>query len=195
MVILDRDGVLNELVVRPGYGGGESPLSSAEVRLVGGVTDSLKQLRAAGYLLACVTNQPSAAKCLASIDEVHAVHQTVFDLLRADGVVFDAVQLCPHHPQALRPELRGPCSCRKPAPGMLLEVLNHLDAAAAASWMIGDTDSDVLAGRAAGVRTVLVHNPASSHKQSGRVHPDYSVADLNEAVPVIINAAPLESQP
>jgi D-glycero-D-manno-heptose 1,7-bisphosphate phosphatase len=185
-VILDRDGVVNELVARPPEGRGESPLTPSEVRLTAGVGDVLRGIRRAGFLLACVTNQPSAAKGESTVAQVDAVQARVLGLLRHEGVELDAVRLCPHHPDAADPDLRGPCRCRKPAPGMLLDVLSELDADSRTSWMIGDTDSDVMAGRAAGVRTVLIRNPASAHKRSADVRPDALVAGLSDAMTVVV---------
>jgi D-glycero-D-manno-heptose 1,7-bisphosphate phosphatase len=186
VVILDRDGVLNELVARPPDGRGESPLTPGEVHLSEGVGEALHRIRRAGYLLACVTNQPSAAKGECSVAQVDAVQARVLDLLRHEGIDLDAVRLCPHHPDAADPNLRGPCLCRKPAPGMLDDVLHELDADHGTSWMIGDTDADMMAGRAAGVRTVLIRNPDSVHKRAGNVHPDAMVADLGDAVTVVV---------
>ena len=74
------------------------------------------------------------------------------------------------------PELAGPCDCRKPAPGMLLDAARELDIDLERSWMIGDTDSDVLAGAAAGCRTVLIEQEASGHKRKGTARPDAVIA-------------------
>ena len=186
VVILDRDGVINDLVARPPDLRGESPLRPDEVRLSEGVVDALRRIRSAGNLLACVTNQPAAAKGQCTMLQVEAVQARVLDLLRHHAIEFDAVRLCPHHPDARKPSLRAPCLCRKPQPGMLREVLLEVDADAMESWMIGDTDSDVIAGQSAGVRTALILNPDSAHKRAGRVRPDALVHDLGEAVGVIV---------
>jgi D-glycero-D-manno-heptose 1,7-bisphosphate phosphatase len=188
--MLDRDGILNQLVARPGEDRYESPLSPCEVRLEPGAADALRLLRSAGFLLACVTNQPSAAKGLSDLETVHAVQRTVLRLLRDEGVALDAVRLCPHHEQASRPDLLGPCRCRKPAPGMLLDVLEELNADPKGSWMIGDTDADVVAGQAAGVRTALVRNRASQHKRSGQMQTDLSVTSLQDAATMIAAGPP-----
>jgi phosphoglycolate phosphatase-like HAD superfamily hydrolase len=71
---------------------------------------------------------------------------------------------------------------------MLFSVAKELDIDLPESWMIGDTDGDVLAGQAAGARTILVTTPASVHKRSGRVRPDVVVADLAEAVGVVVGS-------
>ena len=91
---------------------------------------------------------------------------------RRESVQFDDFRLCLHHPEGVVAGLRGPCDCRKPAPGMLTAAARDLDIDLRSSWMIGDTDADVLAGSAAGCRTVLIDNPASAHKRRGRSRPD-----------------------
>jgi D-glycero-D-manno-heptose 1,7-bisphosphate phosphatase len=187
VVILDRDGVINELVRRPGGGSMESPLDPAAVRLVPGVTETLLAIRSAGYLLAIVTNQPAVAKGEATLEAITAVNQTVLELLATAGVAPDAYRICLHHPDgADGSPLTGPCDCRKPAPGMLLSVVAQLAVDRATSWMVGDTDSDILAGQAAGVSTILVNARGSSHKR-GISRPDWTVGDLGAASAVIIS--------
>ena len=108
--------------------------------------------------------------------ELHAMQARVLELLAAEGASFDDFRICLHHPEGVVPELTGPCDCRKPAPGMLLDAARELDIDLERSWMIGDTDSDVLAGRAAGCRTVLIEQPHSAHKRTAQPHPDAVVA-------------------
>jgi D-glycero-D-manno-heptose 1,7-bisphosphate phosphatase len=83
-------------------------------------------------------------------------------------------------------ELSGACDCRKPAPGMLLAAALALDIELTGSWMVGDTDADLLAGRAAGCRTILVRNPGSAHKRGGEISPDAVAGDLAGAVDEIL---------
>ena len=109
----------------------------------------------------------------------------------AEDVRFDAFELCLHHPDGVVPELTGKCDCRKPAPGMLVEAARRLDLDLTASWMVGDTDADVTAGRAAGSHTVLIEHPGSEHKRGGGVRPDAKVRNLAAAVSVIVDAEEL----
>jgi D-glycero-D-manno-heptose 1,7-bisphosphate phosphatase len=184
---IDRDGVLNEGVPDPVDGRLESPLSPDQVRLLPGVGPALKELAAAGYLLVGVSNQPAAAKGKVSVEGLIAVQERVLELLAAEGVRFDDFKLCLHHPQGIVEGLSGPCECRKPAPGMLLDAATELSIDLPASWMIGDTDADVGAGRNAGVRTVLVEYPGSSHKRSGGAQPSFQSIDLKGAVATILD--------
>jgi D-glycero-D-manno-heptose 1,7-bisphosphate phosphatase len=185
-VFVDRDGVINELVPDPLSGRPESPLRLADLRLVPGASAALERLTNAGRPLIGVSNQPAAAKGLVSLQELEAVQARVLELLAAEGVRFDAFKVCLHHPDAVVPELMGDCECRKPAPGMLLEAARELDLDPAASWMVGDTDGDVAAGRAAGCRTVLVEYPGSAHKRNGDPRPDTIVRDLAAAATFIV---------
>jgi D-glycero-D-manno-heptose 1,7-bisphosphate phosphatase len=179
---LDRDGVLNELVPDSPSGRPESPLRADDVRLLPGAAAAASELAHAGFALVCVSNQPAAAKGKVSVEQLHAVHARALDLLGREGVRLDASRLCLHHPEGVIGELSGPCDCRKPAPGMLLDAARALGLDLAASWMLGDTNTDVAAGRAAGCRTVLIEHAASAHKRGDGAIPDLIAADLPEAV-------------
>ncbi len=181
-VFLDRDGVLNELVDDPDSGAGESPLSVEEVQLIPGAAQAMARLQRAGYVLVCVTNQPAAAKGKVSVAQLLAVHGRMTELLAQEGVNVVASRLCLHHVDGVVPELSRRCDCRKPAPGMLLEAAGSLGLDLARSWMVGDTDADVLAGRAAGCRTMLIRNPASIHKRQQVVMPNVVARDLTDGV-------------
>ncbi len=183
---VDRDGVINALVLDPVTGRPESPLRVADVGLIPGAGAARRRLVGGGWRLVGVSNQPAAAKGLISLDELAAVHARVVELLSAEGVRFDDFRLCHHHPDGVVLELGGKCDCRKPAPGMLLDAARALDIDLGASWMIGDTDGDILAGRAAGARTVLIEQPGSAHKRTGSVSPDAIVAGLGAAVDHIL---------
>jgi histidinol-phosphate phosphatase family protein len=180
-VFLDRDGVLNELVLDPELGRPESPLQTSDVRLIPGAAEGAAALKAAGYVLVCVTNQPAAAKGKASLSELEAIQRSVREKLTANGAELDAWRMCPHHPDGVVAELSGPCDCRKPAPGMLLDAAQELHLDLSRSWLIGDTAADVAAGRAAGCRTILIENPSSAHKRPEADGSNLVAADLRDA--------------
>jgi D-glycero-D-manno-heptose 1,7-bisphosphate phosphatase len=187
-VFLDRDGVLNELVPDPDSGMPESPLRVEDVRLVPGAATAADELRRAGYALICVSNQPAAAKGKVSREQLRSVHERVVELLANDGVRLDASRLCLHHPDGIVPELAKVCDCRKPAPGMLLSVAADLGLDLEQSWMIGDTDADILAGQAAGCRTALIACTGSAHKRTGSATPDLIAPDLAAAADLLIGS-------
>jgi D-glycero-D-manno-heptose 1,7-bisphosphate phosphatase len=179
---LDRDGVLNEGVPDPDSGALESPLKVEDVRLLPGVAAALRLLADAGFVLVCVSNQPAAAKGRATVEELLSVHECVLALLAREGARLDASYLCLHHPDGVVPEFSGSCPCRKPAPGMLFDAADALGLELDASWMFGDTDTDVGAGAAAGCRTVLLEYPGSAHKRLGAARADLFAPDLPGAV-------------
>lgn len=188
-VFVDRDGVINRLVPDPGTGASESPLRAKDVALIDGAAQALRRLHEAGWALIGVSNQPAAAKGMISVDELNTIQGRVLELVAAHGVRFDDFRLCLHHPDGVVAELSGRCDCRKPEPGMLLDAAAALAIDLSGSWMVGDTDADVLAGQAAGCRTVLVDNPDSSHKRRGTVAPDAVVADLGAAANELLRSA------
>jgi D-glycero-D-manno-heptose 1,7-bisphosphate phosphatase len=174
--------VLNELVPDRDSGAGESPLSAEEVQLIPGAAAAAAHLMHCGYLLVCVSNQPAAAKGKVSIAQLLAVHERLVELLSDEGVTLAAWRLCLHHEHGVVASLSGKCSCRKPAPGMLLDAAGSLGLDLASSWMVGDTDADIEAGRAAGCRTLLIRNPASIHKRLQSVHTDLAADSLAAGV-------------
>jgi D-glycero-D-manno-heptose 1,7-bisphosphate phosphatase len=191
-VFVDRDGTINELVPDARTGLPESPLSSRDVRLLDGAAAALRDLAAAGWLLVGVSNQPAAAKETATVDQLKAVQRRVLELLAVEGVRFDDFRLCLHHPDGSDPLLGGQCDCRKPRPGMLVDVAARLGIDLASSWMIGDTDSDVMAGRAAGCRTVLLTHAPSAHKRLAGLAPDMFAEDLRAASALLLEPGALD---
>jgi D-glycero-D-manno-heptose 1,7-bisphosphate phosphatase len=182
---LDRDGVLNELVGDPASGVPESPLRVADVRLVPGAAAAAARLAQLGFVLVCVSNQPAAAKGRVSVAQLLAVHNRVVELLCEQGVKLAASHLCMHHEQGVVPELSGQCDCRKPAPGMLLDGARGLAIDLGVSWMVGDTDADIAAGKAAGCMTLLIRHPGSVHKRLQAVDPDLIADDFTDGVVAI----------
>lgn len=138
---LDRDGVIN---VEVDY------LSDPDkAELIPGVPEALREIHAHGFLAIVVTNQSGVARGMYTQNEVNAVHRRIDELLAAAGAKVDGWYFCPHHPKHT-----GPCDCRKPAPGMLLQAAREHEIDLANSVMVGDRLSDLEAGRAAGCRTV-----------------------------------------
>ena len=188
---VDRDGTINKLVPDPRTGQPESPLRVEDVALIPGAAGALRRLAAADWLLVGVSNQPAAAKGATRPEHLAEVQERVLELLAAEGARLDGFRICPHHPEAVVPELGGPCDCRKPAPGMLIAAAQELDIDLKRSWMIGDTDTDVLAGAAAGCRTVLIEHEGSRHKRKGTGKPDAVMPDLQAAAALLLGEEPV----
>jgi D-glycero-D-manno-heptose 1,7-bisphosphate phosphatase len=185
-VFFDRDGVIDRLVPDPLSGLPESPLTAADVALIPGAAAALLRLHDAGWLIIGASNQPAAAKGVVSLRDLEDVQARVLELLEREDVAPDAFVFCYHHPEGTVESLTRECDCRKPAPGMVTSIAKELDIDPTRSWLVGDTDTDVLAGAAAGCRTVLVENPDSAHKRCGAVEPDLRVADFSAATEAIL---------
>jgi D-glycero-D-manno-heptose 1,7-bisphosphate phosphatase len=141
-VFLDRDGVINAAVLRDGKP--YPPSTIEELTILPGVRDSLEALRAAGYALVVVTNQPDVARGKVTRELVELFHETLRQRLPLDAV------FCCFHDDSDR------CGCRKPAPGLLIVASSELGIDLTQSFMIGDRWRDTDAGAAAGCRTVFV---------------------------------------
>ena len=151
-VFLDRDGTLNR---HDGF------LTDIEdFTLIDGVAEAIKAINASGYLAIVITNQPVVARGEVTFAELDTIHQKMETLLGREGAYLDAVYFCPHHPhkgyEGEVPELKIECECRKPKPGMILQAARDFHIDLSASWMVGDSDRDVLAGKNAGCKTVLL---------------------------------------
>jgi D-glycero-D-manno-heptose 1,7-bisphosphate phosphatase len=141
-VFLDRDGVINANLERNGRP--VAPTCLAEFRILPGVEDAARRLKAAGFLLVVVTNQPDVANGLTTRATVEAMHAEVRRRLPVDDIA-----VCYH--------VDGDdCACRKPKPGMILKAAQEHGIDLAASYLVGDRWRDVEAGRAAGCRTIFI---------------------------------------
>lgn len=169
-VFLDRDGVLNEAVVRDGKP--YPPDSVDTLRICDGVPEGLAALRAAGYRLIVVTNQPDVGAGRQQQATVDAIH----DHMR-HHLALDDVRVC-YHVDA------DGCGCRKPKPGMLLEAATKWQLDLGRSFMVGDRWRDIEAGRAAGCRTILIGSGYAERPATGF---DRQVESLLEASRFILN--------
>jgi len=150
LIVLDRDGVLNRLVVHRAGPSPESPHSIAEVEILPGVPAALKALTDAGFVLAIATNQPAAAKGEITLAELESIHAAVVAGAEAGGGRIARSFICRHRSE-------DACSCRKPLPGLLRDALLAFPATRAEeAWMVGDRATDVIAGETLGFATALL---------------------------------------
>lgn len=150
LIVLDRDGVLNRMVVhRPGRKP-ESPHSLAEVEILPGVPAAVKALTDAGLVIAIATNQPAYAKGEVTRSELDAIHAAVVAGAEAAGGRIARSFICLHRAE-------DACECRKPKPGLLRDALIAFPGTRAGeSWMVGDRATDVIAGESLGFATALL---------------------------------------
>ena len=185
-VFLDRDGVLNQLVLNPITGEYEPPHSPDDLVLHPYVFESLRSLQEAGFILFLISNQPDYAKGKTTLASLKAVHEKFDDILKSAGIRFTDYYYCYHHPKGIVPEYSFHCKCRKPKPFFLLKSAHDYRVDLKNSWMIGDRDSDVECGKAAGTRTINIEEPHSSGSR-GSSNPDFTSANLKDAVKIILN--------
>lgn len=169
-MFLDRDGVLNEPVIRDRKP--YPPVSTQEIIIPSDATDSLMRLKHRGFLLVVVTNQPDVARGVVSRETVEAIHAVLSEKLPLDDFF-----VC-YHDDPDR------CDCRKPLPGLLFHAAAKHNIVLGASYLVGDRWRDIDAGASAGCKTILIDY--GYNEQSPRFPPDASVASLSKAVEWIL---------
>ena len=149
-VFLDRDGVINDdtghyYIYRP-----------EDFRLNAGVTEGLKLLSDAGFKLIIVSNQGGMAKGIYTKDDISSVHEKLTEELKKHSLKVDAIYYCPHH------ESVSDCDCRKPKPGMILDAIEEFNINPMKSYLIGDSERDITAGKSAGLKECFLIEKNSS---------------------------------
>ncbi len=185
-IFLDRDGVINK-----NFNDMKTP---EQFEIISGVPQAIKKINDAGYLAIIVTNQPTISKGIISFEDINKIHDKMNKELAEQGAHIDAIYICPHHPdsgfEGEIKHLKFNCDCRKPKPGLLLNAIAENNIDIQQSWMIGDSNSDIVAGKNAGVKTIYVTaggGSGSKHeKEHSEAKPDFSASDLLNAVNIII---------
>ncbi len=172
-VFLDRDGVLTK---EKSY-----VLSVKELEIFPYTAECIRQIHKKGYYAVVITNQSGIARGLFTEDELAEMNDR---LIKETGV--DAVYYCPHHPEGKVKEYRKKCSCRKPETGLLKAAARDLDIDMSESWMVGDRAGDILAGKKAGVKTILLESGYGLGGLEEEVTPDYILNDLRDVMEVLI---------
>jgi D-glycero-D-manno-heptose 1,7-bisphosphate phosphatase len=165
-VFLDRDGVINQ---KPAEG--DYVTRWEDFHILPGVAEGIALLNRASFSVIIVTNQRCIAKGLMSAAGLEKMHERMTELLGKAGAIVDGTFYCPH-------EIEPPCDCRKPAPGMLLNAARSRGIELSASWMIGDSEIDVEAGRNAGCKTVRLLPTNEALDKAGRLPGTPRQADI-----------------
>ena len=174
-IFLDRDGTINK------YVGFLNDISQME--LLPCSCEAISRINGSEYLAIVVTNQPVVARGETTLAQLGEIHNKMETLLGEKGAYVDDIFFCPHHPdkgfENEVAELKFDCECRKPKPGMLLSAAKKYNIDLSASYSVGDSKNDIDAGKAAGVKTVIIGD-----NDCGA---DFEAKDLRDAVNKIID--------
>ena len=143
-IFLDRDGVINK--ERKDY-----VKTVSELEIFENISWCVKELKQRNFLVIVITNQSAINRGLTTVEQIKNIHSHIQEFLKKSNVQIDGFYFCPHRPDEN-------CSCRKPKPGLILNASNDFDIDLQSSWMIGDNESDVLAGQQAGCNTIQIKN-------------------------------------
>lgn len=146
-VLLDRDGIINELVYYPEHGIVDSPFTPEQFRLTPFAVEAVNRFHDLGFEVIVISNQPGMAKGHFDESTFDLISLRMRELLRKRNTYLDGEYYCFHHPDGVRKEYREVCDCRKPKPGLILRAARDHDIALAESFFVGDGTVDVRAGR------------------------------------------------
>lgn len=184
-VFFDRDGVLNPPHSYAEWGL-DSPARPEHLTLFPDAARAVRDVRSAGFLALLASNQPGIAKGKYSLSAFEGIDRRLTALLHQGGASLDGRFYCLHHPAASVAGYRVDCECRKPKPGLLLAAARQFGLDLAQCFFIGDSESDILAAKAAGCRPVLTRREGTGSVGWMAKHQDVSVVSgLEEAVDFI----------
>ncbi len=168
VVFLDRDGVINRKSE-----GADYVKNWSEFNFVPGVIESIKLLKERGFKIIIITNQPGVARGVMTKQDLDEIHK---NMQLALGNAIDAIYVCSH-------DWNDGCECRKPRPGLLMDASDDFRIDLTKSYFIGDDKRDIIAGKAAGCRTILIGSELLD------VNPDAVCRDLSNAVQIVLSRA------
>lgn len=151
-IFLDRDGVIN----KPPPPGQRYILRPEEFQLMPGIAEAIRLFNERNLPVIVVTNQKCVAIGRLGKEGLERIHERMRHLLQEEKAHIDEIRYCPHQDS-------DGCFCRKPLPGMILDGATALGVDPKASWLVGDQPRDIIAGHAAGCRTVRIGGDAPSH--------------------------------
>ena len=169
-IFLDKDGTM---VDNSGY----PTTIPTDKLLYGDIVRGLSWLQQQGYALILISNQSWIAKGRLNEAEVQAIFSSVQQQLHQAGILITDVLYCPH-------ARRDNCLCRKPQPGLILKAVQKHGIDVRHSYMVGDMEEDILAGKRAGVRTILIQT-GCGRKYVSSITPDFIIPSLNHIKEVI----------
>ncbi len=187
-VFLDRDGVINRLVYHQEAGVLDSPFTLEQFVFLPKVAAAIKTINRMGFKAVLVSNQPGIAKGHFNLDTLKKMQAKMQGNLAKEDARLDMVYYCPHHPREGKGKYRRTCNCRKPKPGLLLKAKREMKLDLRRSYMVGDSITDIQAGKKAGCKTILIGNQKCDLCRllsKNRVKPDHIVSSLYQATKLI----------
>jgi len=174
-VFIDRDGTIN---VDTHYIGDPDRFVMYK-----GVGEGVRRLKDMGYLIIVVTNQSGIARGYFTIEDLMKVHERMEYEFASFGVRLDGIYYCPHHPD-------DGCPCRKPNTALFEQAIKEHNIDVAGSFMIGDKELDIIAGKRIGLKTILIPEKHESQKlindiKSWQYQPDFIANNFMDAVNLI----------
>ncbi|OIO81005.1 hypothetical protein AUJ84_02205 [Candidatus Pacearchaeota archaeon CG1_02_32_132] len=176
-VFFDRDGVINE--------NGACLNRKDKIVILPGVKEALGKIKALVPLLIVISNQPIIARGLSNEEEIKEINNCINE--KIDNLI-DWFYFCPHHPNADLNKYRVNCECRKPRAGMIFQAAKDYNIDLSNSWFVGDMISDIIAGKSAGCKTILLKSPDNNNLIEGDksisldVKPDFYAKEISEVV-------------
>lgn len=181
-IFIDRDGTINcfKGLIR----------DTEQLELLPGAAEAIKRINESEYLAVCITNQPVVARGEVTFSGLENINNKTHTLLGNEGAYLDGLYFCPHHTdkgfKGEVPELKFDCDCRKPKTGLVAAAAERFNIDLGGSWFIGDTYTDVLTGKNAGTKTVLLKSGAADKVEKHKCEPDFTADDLREAIDIIL---------
>lgn len=190
-VFLDRDGVINNLVYYNDAGIIDSPFTVDLFTMLPGAGESIKLLNDAGFKVVLISNQPGIAKGHFTEDTLRKMTKKMVDEIGLQKARFDGIYYCLHHPAGTVRNYSVSCECRKPKPGLLLQAAGDLEIDLTRSYMVGDSITDIQAGKAAGCKTILIGRfkcETCRLLDEQEAEPDKIALDIRESAQYILSA-------
>jgi histidinol-phosphate phosphatase family protein len=185
-VFIDRDGTINKEVNHLKH--------NEQFELISGAALAIKNLNKSEYINCVITNQPVIARGECSVSELKKIHNKMETQLGENGAYVNKIYYCPHHPDSgFEGEVKKykiNCTCRKPLTGMIDNAVKELNIDLKESWFIGDSSTDMLTAKRAGLKSILVETGYAGLDQKYWVLPDFIVPNLERAVNFILKIYP-----
>lgn len=190
-IFIDRDGVIIKMHYDLEFGTVDTPTAVKQVEFIPNIFEFLQFAKERAYLLILVSNQPGVGIKKINLRTHNAIKEFISKSLYRKGISFDGQYYCMHHPYATLTKYKKICTCRKPKPGLILKAAKEHNIDLNKSWVIGDGVHDIVAGNAAGCKTILIGNVLEAEylriieEKLGKIKPTCLVKNINEIINIL----------